>query len=749
MAERKGSPTRERISGDTGQGAARLAAIGGALGAAFALLGPPGSRGFALAGAGLMASRGHLRGSSGIAGLTTLALSVVLSWAAPPDIAPSFFELALLGMSGAGLLALALAPRLGGHGPWLVSLAGGSIAGLGVVALLSSEARGLAPGASGSAPVGLAPAAIGLGLFARAQTLPVPGPFAPTAWMPFAAGGLLLLAGRAPGLLPPDLARSTDVLVDVAASALMALAVHGALRARSDAVRIEAARADQALEHEREHAAEQERLHRNALLELALGASSMGVGWWDGQLDRIELDERAMAILDGPEGPPLDRRTYYALVHPDDREQVRAAAIASRVGSDNYELQHRVLRRDGSLRYVHIRAVRLRDAEGGTSGVAALIADITEQRYQEEALRESEDRLRLALEEAPFPIMLHADDGAVLLVNRIWTERTGYEEAELSTVRDWARLAYREASDDVLEQIASLYQIRERVDEGVFTVTTRSGEQRLWEFRSVPLGALPDGRRLVMSCASDVTDRDLARELARSNAELETFAYVASHDLQQPLRMVASFVQLLSRRYRDRLDEEADRYIGFAVEGAGRMQRLLADLLSYSRAGRGGIPATPVPGQEVAREAIDNLLSDVEEAGARIAVGPLPSMRGNRSQLVAVFQNLIANAIKYGGRQIDIGGEEREFDAVVYVRDDGIGFPQEHAERIFRPFQRLHEPSRYPGSGIGLAIVHRIVTRYGGRAWAESRPGQGSTFWFAIPHAGMPAADPPRQAVPA
>ncbi|MBS1850883.1 MAG: response regulator [Acidobacteria bacterium] len=238
--------------------------------------------------------------------------------------------------------------------------------------------------------------------------------------------------------------------------------------------------------------------------------------------------------------------------------------------------------------------------------------------------------------------------------------------------------------------------------------------------------------------------QDLAHkveELARSNHDLEQFAYVASHDLQEPLRMVANYTQLLAERYRGKLDEQADKYIHYAVDGATRMQTLIQDLLAFSRAGRQGMEVEPVDSAAAVAEAMSNLRAALEENHAEIVVGPLPTISGNASQLRQVFQNLVGNALKFHGSappRITIHAEDRGEEWLFSVCDNGIGIAPEYTDAIFAVFQRLHTRTEYPGNGIGLSICKKIVERHGGRIWVESRPGEGSTFKFTLRGAASP-----------
>jgi PAS domain S-box-containing protein len=253
-----------------------------------------------------------------------------------------------------------------------------------------------------------------------------------------------------------------------------------------------------------------------------------------------------------------------------------------------------------------------------------------------------------------------------------------------------------------------------------------------------------ENARLYEELQQELTERQRAEkrlehyaaELERSNRELEHFAYVASHDLQEPLRMVTSYLQLLERRYRGKLDQDADDFITYAVDGATRMHMLINDLLTYSRVSTRAKPFEPTNCSDILNHALSNLRIAIEESKATITFDDLPTVEADATQLTQVFQNLISNAIKFHKKDvppcIHVSAERQEGEWRFSVRDNGIGIAPEHIERIFLIFQRLHTREEYPGTGIGLAVCKKIVERHGGRIWVTSKPGEGSTFYFTI-----------------
>ncbi len=264
------------------------------------------------------------------------------------------------------------------------------------------------------------------------------------------------------------------------------------------------------------------------------------------------------------------------------------------------------------------------------------------------------------------------------------------------------------------------------------------------DYVTKPLNAEEVFARIGTHLSLDALRRELAAQkaaLQRSNAELEQLAYVASHDLQEPLRMIASYLSLVERRYGERLDADGKEFIGYAVDGAKRLQAMINDLLAYSRVNTKAHTFVAVDCASIAATAVHQLRVAIEEHGAVVTLGDLPTVQGDPTQLLQLFQNLIGNAIKFHGQdppRVQVGAESDESGWCFAVRDNGIGIAPEQFQRLFVLFQRLHGRQAYPGTGIGLALCKRIVELHGGRIWIESAPGEGATFKFTLPRA--PAA---------
>ena len=370
-----------------------------------------------------------------------------------------------------------------------------------------------------------------------------------------------------------------------------------------------------------------------------------------------------------------------------------------------------------------------------------LTREIAERKKTEKGLAEREATLRSVFRAAPTGIGMLCNRVIKQANDRI-CEMTGYSSEEL--LGQSAKMLYLTEEEFELVGQEKYAQISRQ---GTGTVET-SWQRKDGEVIDVQLSWAPiDPEDLsggVTFTALDITESKraeaaLARkteELACSNAELEQFAYVASHDLQEPLRMVSSYVQLLARRYKDRLDSDADDFINFAVDGANRMQALIKDLLAYSRVGTKGKSLEPTSCETVLDLTLANLQFAIEENSARVTHDPLPTVLADQSQLVQLFQNLIANAIKFRGEEaphVHLAAEKHEGGWLFSIRDNGIGIDEEYGERIFEIFQRLHGRDDYSGTGIGLAICKKIVDCHGGRIWVTSNPGGGSAFYFTLP----------------
>jgi PAS domain S-box-containing protein len=422
-----------------------------------------------------------------------------------------------------------------------------------------------------------------------------------------------------------------------------------------------------------------------------------------------------------------------------DGTRTAAEALAQQIGT-GIELYGR--RKDGSDFPIEIMLSPLESAEGIL--VTAAIRNISVRKDAEKHLAQMEGRYRGLLEAAPDAMVVVNQVGEIVLLNVQAEKQFGYRRDELvgQKVKNIIpegfaeRLiadALRSAEDALAQQIGTGIELTGR---------RKNGSDFPIEIMLSPLESAEG--ILVTAAIRDITKRKKAEahllqkveELNRSNEELGQFAYVVSHDLQEPLRMVASYTQLLSRRYKGKLDSDADEFISFAVDGASRMQRLIQDLLAYSRVGTKGKDLLDTSSEDALQQALINLRGAIKDSGALVTHDPLPAVLADEMQLIQLFQNLVGNAIKYQGPgvpRVHVSATRNGVRKWVFsVQDNGLGIDPQYFEKIFGMFQRLHKREEFAGTGIGLAICKKIVERHGGNISVESRPGQGSTFRFAL-----------------
>ncbi|HUR40953.1 MAG TPA: PAS domain S-box protein [Verrucomicrobiae bacterium] len=431
---------------------------------------------------------------------------------------------------------------------------------------------------------------------------------------------------------------------------------------------------------------------------------------------------------------------YLQRLHEDDRARIHDAVQRAYRTHEPFEFLERVVRPGGEVRWLLSHGRVTCDDRGQPVRMTGTCQDITERKRAEQSFRE-------LLEAAPDAMVMVGADGSIVLVNSQVERLFGWDRAELLgkpveiLIPDRLRALHEDhpaghfAAPRARGMSVGLQLYGRRSDQTEFPieislspVTTESGIMSMAAIRDIT-----ERKRV------DAALVQRAEALARSNEELEQFAYVASHDLQEPLRTVASFTQLLQRRQQERQDPQLAQYVEFITTGVRQMQGLIEDLLAYSRVMRGSQAAQVVDLEDILRTALTNLAATTAAANGRVTSSPLPTVTGHHGQLVQLLQNLVGNALKYHGQappEVHISAHRDPHAWQISVADNGIGIDPAHFERIFVIFQRLHTRERYAGTGIGLALCRKIVTLHGGRIWAESPgTGKGSTFHFTLPDA--------------
>ncbi len=443
-----------------------------------------------------------------------------------------------------------------------------------------------------------------------------------------------------------------------------------------------------------------------------------GVVVIDAETQNIALANRtALEIFgfDPDAGIPQDINLL-DYVHPEDRERAVTAIADDMFNKDTRQVKEfRTITKDGREVWISALGVLL-NYQGNLSALVTF-RNVTDQHHAQQELRRSEEMLRLMFESTSDGIVITDPALTIIETNTAAPRLLGYASKE-----------------ELIGKSAIPFM----------STDTESGSELHTEFSVSQLRDPAGNTTGFIGICRDITERKRAEkklketmeDLARSNQELEQFAYVASHDLQEPLRMVSSYTQLLARRYKGKLEPDADEFIEFAVDGCNRMMGMIQALLVYSRVGTRGKDFEPVNCEDVFDKALSNLQVAIEEKGAEVTHDPLPTVPGDDTQLLQLFQNLIGNAIKFCDEEqprVHVSATEHDEDWLFSFSDNGIGIDPQFKERIFVIFQRLHGKGEYKGTGIGLAVCKRIVERHGGRIWVKSEPGKGATFCFTIP----------------
>ncbi len=473
-------------------------------------------------------------------------------------------------------------------------------------------------------------------------------------------------------------------------------------------------------------------------LESLIDSASAPIIVWDPEL-RINRFNRAAELLTGRSFSSMIGKTVDVIFPPDQREEIMASRIQPTLKGEQWEGVEIPVQDDrGGVKTALWNSATVRGSQGEVISIIAQGQDITERKRVEMEVKEMAEKYSSLFNSTSDGIWIQDLTGKIVEINDAYCEMSGYTSEDLLG----KPFTLLEAAESEAEALAHMQTIIEKGHER-FESRHRCKDGSIFDVDLTALYLPRKEGRIAVFCR-DVTSlrrsneelRKYAQQLKNSNEDLERFAYIASHDLQEPLRNVVSFSQLLSRRYEGKLDPDADEFIGYIVEGGKRMQALVNDLLEYSRVSTRATPFQPTDSEGVVDRVMQNLFFAIQESNSTIETTPLPKVNADPGQLGMVFQNLIANAIKFHREEppyIHISAEKSGSMWRFAVRDNGIGIDPAFNDRIFEIFQRLHTRDKYPGTGVGLAIVKKIIERHGGDIWVESELGKGSTFYFTLP----------------
>ncbi len=441
----------------------------------------------------------------------------------------------------------------------------------------------------------------------------------------------------------------------------------------------------------------------------------------------------------------VDIKKWEEMIHPDDRKNVIELLKKAYREKGKYNAEYRFLHKNGNYIFLEDEGIFLTDSNNKVYRMLGVMRDVTEKIKANMLLKESEQKFKTLSEQANYGILINQDNKIIYANNAI----SDILEVSIQDLYSYSNKDFLNMVHPDEKRMAALYMddIDKLRQDEIYNIQTRIlTKSKKIKYIDMNFKKIIYANKIAnLITIIDITSiketeeklKMIIKELERANTELEQFAYITSHDLQEPLRMIASYVQLLERRYKDKLDKNADDFIKFIVEGVNRMQQLIKALLDYSRIGRSAGEFKLINTLEIVKKVIDNVSYLIQKKNGKIIYDKLPDFWGNEILMEQVFQNLITNALIFSKKEvppvITISYKKTSKGIVFSIKDNGIGIAKEYYEKIFELFKRLHTKDEYPGSGIGLSICKKIIELHNGKIWVESEPGAGSTFYFNIP----------------